>query len=174
MKLLYTLFLALALSFSAFSAEVKPVWLIKYISVTTESGIKGYAAGTMLLREGDKFRAGQDIISVPAGFYTDNLQWAVAIAKGDYAQQQAIQLEIAKNDAAAAKLENDKIAARQVDSGPKVVHTVPQMKSNLGTSSLQMSKGIGASGSTSGSHSRTSRGFYVNEDGSLGKRVGEK
>ncbi len=170
MKTLYTAILALALTFSALAGDAKPVWLIKYFSVVTDDGVKGYPAGTMMVREGDKFRAGQDIISVPSSFFTDKLEWAVAIAKDDYARQQAIQLELARAEADAAKA---KEAVKPIDNGPKVVFSTPQMTSNLGTSSLEMSKNLGAAGNGN-THSKMSRGFYINSDGSLGKRAGEK
>ncbi len=167
MKLLYTLICAMTLTCSALADE-SPLWLTRYVSVTTESGITGYPAGTIVLKENGKFLVDKHV--VPKDAVTDDLIVITAVIKAEKERAALVQPVVAP------KVEQK--TPVKVDSAPKKVYPKPHM-SALGTASLQTAgslggSGVGSGGSIGGTHSRTASGFYINKDGSLGKRAGEK
>lgn len=70
MKILSVLAFILSLNVAALADE--DIWLAKPLAISTEYGLIRYPAGTMLLKEGTKYRVGKDIIEVPVEFITND------------------------------------------------------------------------------------------------------
>lgn len=153
--------LASSVAFSAFADAPKLLWLTKPVSVETDAGIHGYVVGTPVFQEGAKYKVGSDLIILSAEFITDDFETVRPIVV-----QANFRKVVAKQMAASATP-----APKPVEA-PKAVPVAPRPLT-AAQGGLQMSGGLDMGGTGGKGYGKTTRGFYVNADGTLGNRVGK-
>lgn len=79
MKYTLSILITLFLGLSALASDPKPYWLIKPFSVVTDDGVRGYPVGTMVLKEGDKYRLDSGLAYLPDAYVTGDKEVAAAL-----------------------------------------------------------------------------------------------